>query len=114
MSGHPDAWLFLPPEVEALMPELLAELTGRSNDSELSRIEDIIVTGDLEQWRDYLRGAAADLASYDGAAQAERERAAAILDDQFILARAVVDLEPEDVVAREQLAGIGRPSIERH
>jgi hypothetical protein len=32
---------------------------------------------------------------------------ASILDDQFLLARAVVDLEPADLEARERLARAG-------
>jgi len=108
MTTHPDAWLFLPPEVETLVPGLLAELTGRSVHDELARVEALILTGDVASWRDYLRDAASDVSSYHGPAEAERDLAAAILDDQFILARAVVDLEPEDVVARERLAGRGK------
>jgi hypothetical protein len=101
MTTHPDAWLFLPPEVEALVPELMAEMTGRSYDAELERVETLILSGDVDAWRDFLRTAAAVLASYDGPATEAQVLAAAILDDQFILARAVVDLEAEDVVARE-------------
>lgn len=104
MTAHPDAWLVLPPEVELLVPGLLAELTGRPFDAELARVEGIILTGDIESWRAYLRDAAAEVAAYTGPSLAARDLAAVILDDQFILARAVVDLEPEDVVARERLA----------
>jgi len=104
MTAHPDSWLFLPPEVELLVPGLLAELTGRPFDAELSKVEGIILNGDIEAWREYLRDAAAEIAGYDGPSVAARDLAADILDDQFILARAVVDLEPEDVVARERLA----------
>ena len=54
---HPDAWLFLPPEVEALVPTLLARLavTGGGSPGDVERdlryrIETLILEGDAEQW----------------------------------------------------------------
>lgn len=113
--AHPDAWLFLPPEVEALVPALLARLAASNDDrpdsavekAELERIETLIVEGDVEAWREFLRVAARAVATYEGPDEAARDLLAAILDDQFILARAVVDLEPRDVAARSELAQFG-------
>jgi hypothetical protein len=111
---HPDAWLFLPPEVEALVPPLLARLAatgGRSPDDvegELrDRIETLILEGDAEQWRAFLREATEMVAEYAGDEIEARTALASILDDQFLLARAVVDLEHTDLDAREQLARAG-------
>ena len=111
---HPDAWLFLPPEVEALVPPLLARLAaiggGSPDDVERDlryRIETLILEGDAEQWRAFLREAAEIVAEYAGD-DAEAQRVlASILDDQFLLARAVVDLEGTDLDTRRQLARAG-------
>jgi hypothetical protein len=111
---HPDAWLFLPPEVEALVPPLLARLaaTGGGSPDEVERdlryrIETLILEGDAEQWRTFLCEAAEIVAEYAGD-DAEAQRVlASILDDQFLLARAVVDLEGTDLDARRQLARAG-------
>src|SRR5262245_15541735 len=61
VSPHPDAWLFLPPEVEALVPQLLARLAAPGEDSpdEVERdlryrIETLILEGDADQWRTFL------------------------------------------------------------
>jgi hypothetical protein len=111
---HPDAWLFLPPEVEALVPPLLARLsaTGGGSPDEVEgdlrhRIETLILEGDAEQWRGFLREATAMVAQYAGSDTEARTVLASILDDQFLLARAVVDLEDTDLDAREQLARAG-------
>lgn len=111
---HPDAWLFLPPEVEALVPRLLARLAatggGSPDDVEQDlrlRIETLILEGDAEQWRAFLREAAETVAEYAGDDAEARTVLASILDDQFLLARAVVDLERTDLDARRQLARAG-------
>jgi len=111
---HPDAWLFLPPEVEALVPRLLARLaaTGGGSPEEVERdlrfrIETLILEGDAEQWRRFLREATEMVAEYAGDDAEARRMLASILDDQFLLARAVVDLDPIDVDARRQLARAG-------
>jgi hypothetical protein len=111
---HPDAWLFLPPEVEALVPGLLARLAaaegGSPNEVERDqrhRIETLILEGDAEQWRTFLREATKTVAEYAGDDAEARTVLASILDDQFLLARAVVDLERTDLDAREQLARTG-------
>jgi hypothetical protein len=111
---HPDAWLFLPPEVEALVPPLLARLaaTGGGSPDEVerdlrNRIETLILEGDAEQWRTFLREATKMVAEYAGDDAEARAVLASILDDQFLLARAVVDLEHTDLDAREQLARAG-------
>lgn len=110
---HPDAWLFLPPEVEALVPSLLSRLaaTGGSSDEVerglRHRIEALILEGDVEQWRTFLREATGMVAEYAGDDDEARTMLAAILDDQFLLARAVVDLDPPDLDARRRLALAG-------
>jgi hypothetical protein len=111
---HPDAWLFLPPEVEGLVPSLLARLAadggGSSADVERDeryRIETLILEGDAEQWRAFLREATAVVAEYTGDDTEARTLLASILDDQFLLARAVIDLELADIDARQQLARAG-------
>ena len=111
---HPDAWLFLPPEVEALVPPLMARLAtaggGSPEDIERDlryRIETLILGGDAEQWRTFLHEATRMVAEYAGDDAEARTVLAAILDDQFLLARAVVDLEPSDLDARGQLARAG-------
>jgi hypothetical protein len=110
---HPDAWLFLPPEVEALVPTLLGRLAAAAGESrdEIERdlryrIETLILEGDAEQWRTFLREATALVAEYTGDDEA-RTVLASILDDQFLLARAVIDLELADIDARQQLARAG-------
>ncbi|MGC4112037.1 MAG: hypothetical protein QM747_16810 [Nocardioides sp.] len=114
MSPHPDAWLFLPPEVETLVPSLLARLAatggGSPDDVEQElreRIETLIVEGDAERWRRFLREATAMVTEYAGDDADARRVLASILDDQFLLARAVVDLEAVDVDARQHLARAG-------
>jgi len=111
---HPDAWLFLPPEVEALVPALMARLatTGGGSPHEVERdlrlrVESLILEGDAEQWRSFLREATRTVAEYAGDDTEARSVLASILDDQFLLARAVVDLQPDDLDARRQLARAG-------
>lgn len=112
--SHPDAWLFLPPEVEALVPALLARLaaSGGGSPDEVERelrhrIETLILEGDAERWRSFLREAAEMVAEYAGDDADARRVLASILDDQFLLARAVVDLERADLDARQGLARAG-------
>ena len=111
---HPDAWLFLPPEVEALVPTLLARLaaSGGGSPDEVERelryrIETLILEGDAERWRSFLREATEMVAEYAGDDADARRVLASILDDQFLLARAVVDLERADLDARQDLARAG-------
>jgi hypothetical protein len=111
---HPDTWLFLPPEVEALVPRLLARMAASGGDpdpdverAERHRIETLILEGDAEKWRRFLREATGVLAEYTGDDAEARRVLASILDDQFLLIRAVVDLELADLDARRQLARAG-------
>jgi hypothetical protein len=111
---HPDAWLFLPPEVEARVPSLLARLAaggdGSPDDVERElrhRIETLILEGDVEQWRAFLREATGMVAEYAGDDVEARTVLASILDDQFLLARAVSDLEATDLDARRRLGRAG-------
>ncbi len=96
------------------MPPLLARLAagrgGSPDDVERDlryRIETLILEGDADQWRTFLREATEMVAEYGGDDAEARTLLASILDDQFLLARAVVDLERTDVDAREQLARAG-------
>lgn len=96
------------------MPRLLARLaaTGGGSLEKVERdlryrIETLILEGDAEQWRRFLRDATEVVAEYAGDDVEARTVLASILDDQFLLARAVVDLEPTDVDARGQLARAG-------
>jgi hypothetical protein len=111
---HPDAWLFLPPEVEAMVPTLLARLstTGGGSPDEVERdlrdrIETLILEGDAEKWRMFLREATDMVSEYAGDDVEARAVLASVLDDQFLLARAVVDLDDVDMDARRQLARAG-------
>jgi hypothetical protein len=111
---HPDAWLFLPPEVEALVPRLLARLaeTGGGSPEQVERelrrrVETLILEGDLDQWRAFLHEATTMVAEYAGNDAEARAVLASILDDQFLLARALVDLDGHDIDARRKLARAG-------
>jgi hypothetical protein len=111
---HPDSWLFLPPEVEALVPALMARLatSGGGSPEEVERdlrdrIESLVLEGDAESWRVFLHDATRTVAEYAGDDAEARSLLASILDDQFLLARAVVDLQPVDLDARRQLARAG-------
>jgi len=105
---HVDRWLFLPPEVEALAPRLLARLTGRDEAGEVERIEHLVLQGDALAWRDFLRAAEPDVSGYVGPHLDDQRLLAAILEDQFILAQAVLDAEPADVEARLRLRACAR------
>ncbi len=95
------------------MPSLLSRLaaTGGSPDEVepdlRHRIETLILEGDVEQWRTFLREATEVVAEYAGDDDEARTVLAAILDDQFLLARAVVDLDGTDLDARRRLARAG-------
>jgi len=96
------------------VPPLLARLAvvggGSPDDVERDlryRIETLILEGDVEQWRTFLREATEMVAEYAGDDAEARRLLASILDDQFLLARAVVDLERTDVDARQRLARAG-------
>jgi hypothetical protein len=104
----------MPPEVEALVPTLMARLAvaggGSPDDVERDlryRIETLILEGDADRWRTFLREAAGMVAEYAGDDGAAKAKLASILDDQFLLARAVIDLERPDIDARQQLARAG-------
>lgn len=96
------------------MPRLLARLaaSGGGSPDEVERdyahrIESLILEGDAEQWRLFLREAADAVAEYAGDDTEARTVLASILDDQFLLARAVVDLDDVDLGARARLARAG-------
>lgn len=104
------------------MPSLLARLaaTGGGSPADVEhelrdRIETLVVEGDAERWRTFLREATAMVAEYAGDDTEARRVLASILDDQFLLARAVLDLDAPDVEARHRLleAGATPPSGSR-
>jgi hypothetical protein len=104
----------MPPEVEALVPRLMARLAssggGSPDDVERDlrdRIETLILEGDAEQWRTFLREASTMVTEYAGEDVEARTLLASILDDQFLLARAVIDLDDTDLDARARLARAG-------
>ena len=109
---RPDTdWLFLPPEVEALVPILFSELTASGPSpvdlgSEQERVETLVLTGDADAWRAYLRSCVARLedSTPSGQTRPSHETLLAILKDQFLLARAVVDLDDDDEAAARRLA----------
>ncbi len=113
-GGRIPTWLFLPPEVEALVPTLLAgwQPPGAHQDEverELRhRIETLILEGDAERWRSFLRARRPRWWPSTPGDDADARRVlASILDDQFLLARAVVDLERADEDASRRLARLG-------
>ena len=71
------------------------------------RIETLILEGDAEKWRLFLREATEMVTEYAGDDAQARTVLASILDDQFLLARAVVELEGADLNARRQLSRAG-------
>ena len=97
-----------------MVPSLLARLaaTGGGSPADVERdfrdrIETLVVEGDAERWRTFLREAAQMVTEYAGDDTDARRVLASILDDQFLLARAVVDLERADLEARQRLAQAG-------
>jgi hypothetical protein len=100
--------------VEALVPRLLARLavTGGGSPEDVERdlrhrIETLVLEGDAEQWKTFLHEATRMVAEYAGDDADARTALASILDDQFLLARAVVDLDLADLDARGKLSRAG-------
>jgi hypothetical protein len=96
------------------VPRLLARIAANGAEpdpdverAERYRIETLILEGDAERWRTFLREASNMVAEYSGEDAEARTALASILDDQFLLIRAVIDLELADLDAREQLARAG-------
>lgn len=86
-----DGWLFLPLEVEALVPDRLASLTGADASTEAELIEGLITGGDGDAWFRYLRSRA-DVVARVVAEQGPSEDAnllSSILRDQYVLGLAV-------------------------
>ncbi len=118
MTGR-DAWLFLTPEVERLVPALIEAADGRSTGGESEEIEEIICRGDAASWFLYLRSCrvALERGVERGAESSGLLRLALVLRDQYLLAPSVhrfgVDEEAElrrlEALVRRttELAGCG-------
>lgn len=97
VGDHPDGWMHLPPEVEALVPSLVVKLGDRDAGLEADRVEELILRGDRHDWLDYLDEVSelAERRPSDPRFEADRALLAAILADQYELIRAVLDLDAE-------------------
>ena len=103
--------MHLPPEVEALLPGLLARVTARGPEPidalrEQELVEHLILTGDAETWLDYLRRAAALLDRADPTRADPEDHATIreILRDQFELIQAALDLGEADLETKRRLS----------
>ncbi|MGH3148453.1 MAG: hypothetical protein ACRDTR_21950 [Rubrobacter sp.] len=117
-----DAWLFLTPEVERLVPALLGAADGRGAEALGEEIEEIICRGDSGTWFRYLRSCRGTLEREidRGADPQVMYQLALILRDQYLLAPSVYNLGAagereaqllEDLVERTaMLAGDTGPS----
>jgi hypothetical protein len=111
-----DAWLFLPPELEREGPALLA-LIDDPGDPEHTlglrerEVEQLVLAGTPELWRDYLHSLGAHTAAALAGAPAPAVRAAALrltamLLEQQLLAPGVPRLQLADDVERERLEAV--------
>ncbi|UJA20841.1 hypothetical protein HJD18_11870 [Thermoleophilia bacterium SCSIO 60948] len=109
LRDHPDSWMHLPPEVERLVPALVARLGGRDERLEADRVEELVLRGDRHDWLAYLDEVAelAERAPNDPRLDADRTLLAVILADQYELIQAVLDLDPEADARRRRLRAIG-------
>ena len=105
--------MHLPPEVERLVPQLLARIArpGEIDAAvESERIETLLLDRDPERWLAYLRERAASLkaaAAGDGAADSDDLASlAGILRDQLILIQVTIDLGEEDLALTRRLEAI--------
>lgn len=111
--------MHLPPEVERLVPELLAEVTGAEPARERELIVTLLLAGDAGAWLDYLRERAQALAgapeagSQSAAGAGARAALAGILRDQLVLIQSVVDLGPGDLALVDRLETIEADEVRR-
>jgi hypothetical protein len=98
-----DRWLFLTPEVEALLPDAAAALAAALGEDvggaagERARVERLVVRGRYRDWLAYLRGQRALLERYVARAGADAlaGHVAALLNEQYMLALTVPGAGPE-------------------
>ena len=96
-----DRWLFLTPEVEREVPELLAALGQGDLEQERRRIEAMIHSGTLEGWFAYLRDCRRRLEQAGDGERAARLRA--VLLEQYLLVPALREDEDNDAPERRRL-----------
>lgn len=104
-----DSWLMLPREAEALMPELLASLSGTEPEVEHRKLETLICRRDSRRWMTYIRECSqALLAARSSGPTASPGVLATILRDQFRLAAGIMVLDPADEMLEVQLSELAR------
>ena len=111
-----DAWLFLPPELEREGPALLALIDDpgdpqRTLGMHEREIEQLVLAGTPERWRDYLHSIGAQTAGALAGAPAPAVRAAALrltamLLEQQLLAPGVPRLQLANDLERERLEAV--------
>lgn len=107
MTGR-DAWLFLTPEVERLVPALLELADGRGAEVRQEEIEEIICRGDATSWFGYLVSCRVALERGIDArgATGALHRLALILRDQYLLAPSVHPLSASEDRELRRLEGL--------
>ena len=100
-----DRWLFLTPEIEREVPQLLDALDQGAVLVEQQRIEELVHRGTLPQWFAYLREVRGRLerAVRSGGDPALTRRLALILREQYLLVPALRQDEPDDEPERVRL-----------
>jgi hypothetical protein len=103
------AWLFLTPEVEREVPELM-DLLAPNGGEERARIERIVAEGDSDRWFAFLRDCRVRLerAVAAGADDSLCRRLAAVLLEQYLLAPGVPGLREPNAAEGSRLASIAR------
>jgi len=100
-----DAWLFLPPEVERLVPRLVEQLGVSSAAAEAARIDRLVCRGDATAWFVHLRGLCDRLARAvaERGASEQARTLALVLRDQYLLALGIREPDPRDATEVERL-----------
>jgi hypothetical protein len=113
-----DTWLFLPPELEREGPALLALLDdpddpGRTLPGRVREVEELVLAGTPERWRQYLRARGEQVAAVlagepPGAVRAAALRLTAMLLEQQLLAPGVPHWQIGDDGERARLEQVLR------